>query len=458
MRQDEQTSLETEAQVARSTEVLGPVAASTPGLTIGRLQGRLQVTVPASTQILEISYSANDPVAARQVADAVARAYLDNRTRRFDETNAVRIDRVETQTLSVVTDLRAATQGAQVGSAANRDFQSELAAALRNELVSLRAQRTALENSESPPGAVISPASAPAQAGELNTIVVPAGGGLAGLALGCLLALVLERLRGVVHSSSEVQAMGLPVVAAVPRLGRLSRLLRKDNSEAVDTTVRRLRAAILDLEPRPDVIAVAPAGAGGSAAEVSEAVAESFAKAGHRVVLVRADADSAPGGIGMQDGLAQALLHHRLNVMDLLQPSVEPLLSLLPHGQSTDQSREFVVADRVRGLLSPLIEAGHLVVIQSPGLDSAEGEAIVGAADWGLVVVTLGLTRPSEVERVTTEARTRGAILAAMVVDRRDITRRARQTAIAAEGSDDSDSAETQNGAVKRDPLARRGG
>ena len=61
-------------------------------------------------------------------------------------------------------------------------------------------------------------------------------------------------------------------------------------------------------------------------------MAESFAKAGHRVVLVRTDGQPTAGGPGgrASDGLAEALLHERLNVLDLLQPSVEPLLSLLP--------------------------------------------------------------------------------------------------------------------------------
>ena len=136
---------------------------------------------------------------------------------------------------------------------------------------------------------------------------------------------------------------------------------------------------------------------------MSEAVAESFAKAGHRVVHVQIDAHPTTGGLGIEEqGLAQALLYERLNVLDLLQPSVEPLLCLLPDGGFTEQSRELLVADRLRAVLSPLIEAGHLVIIQSPGIDSAEGEAVFGAADLGLVVVTVGRTRPREVEQVLT--------------------------------------------------------
>ena len=67
---------------------------------------------------------------------------------------------------------------------------------------------------------------------------------------------------------------------------------------------------------------------------MSEALAESFARAGHRVVLVRTDGEPAAGSLAVEhDGLAEALLHERLSVQDLLQPSVEPLLSLLPAGR-----------------------------------------------------------------------------------------------------------------------------
>ena len=219
----------------------------------------MQVSVPPNTRILEISYSASDPVVAQQVANAVAQAYLDNRTRRSDAVNEARIDRVENQTLAVVNDLRAATAAAQVGSPARRSFQAELADALRNELVSLRAQRSSPEQ-RVPTGALISPASSATNAGALTELLMPVGGALAGLVIGCLLAVLLQRFRGKVRSGSEVEAAGLPVVAAVPPPSRRTRLLRRGDAEAVDTTIRRLRATILDLDPRPNVISIAPAG------------------------------------------------------------------------------------------------------------------------------------------------------------------------------------------------------
>jgi capsular polysaccharide biosynthesis protein len=417
VRQDQQTSLETEAQVARSEEVLHPVAAASPTLTTAQLVRGVRVSVLGSTQVLEFSYTARDKVVARQVANAVAAAYLANRQERFDSVTAERIDKVETQTLRVVDDLRAATAAAQVGSKAKRDFNTQLAAALRNELVSLRAQRTALENSESPPGAVISPASPAVAAGAMLGMVAPIGMALVGLAVGCVLALGLERLRGAVRSGSEVEAAGLQVLAAVPHLAPGK--LRTAGAEDFLAAVRRLRGRVMELTPRPEIIAIAPAGERRSEGVVPEALAESLARAGLRVVLVRTEGTASARSLAIEnDGLSEALLYERLNVVELLQPSIEPLLSLLPAGRVVDQSRELLSPERLRSVLAPLVEAGHLVVVESPGSDTVEGEAILGAADLGLVVVDLGRTRPRDLASVATRLWRRGTTFAAVLVER----------------------------------------
>ena len=249
---------------------------------------------------------------------------------------------------------------------------------------------------------------------------------LAGLVLGCLIAVALERFAGVVRSAPEVEEAGLPVIAAVPARGWGARLRRTSPTEAVETTIRRLRAKILDLDPSPQIIAVAPAGTGAPDPVAAETVAQSFAKAGHRVVLVRADGPPTTSGLEVERrGLAEALLHERLDVHEMLQPSVEPLLCLLPWGLSP-QTSELLVADRLRSALRPLVEAGHLIVLQAPGVDSAEGEAVVGAADLGLVVVTTGRTRARDVVQLASHRTSTSTALAAFVVEPRSMKRHGR--------------------------------
>jgi polysaccharide biosynthesis transport protein len=405
VREDELTSLETEAQVVRSAEVLRSVARGT-NLTAAELQRGVGVVVPANTQILQISLSATDPAVARQLADAVAAAYLANRERRFDKVTGLRLESIETQTLSVVDDLRSATAAAQTGTPAERAFNAELARALSNELENLRAQRTALENSETPAGAVIAPATVGVGSSALASIAMPLGGALAGLVLGCLLAVLLERWRDRVRSASDLEDAGLQVAAAMSPARR-----RAGGTNDFDDTVRRLRALLLELEPRPSVVAVAPGEGATPEGGVSDALATSLARAGHRVVLVETDAgtgDQARSETGDRagaaslaigvDGLAEILEHERLSAPGLLQPSVEPLLSILPAGRRTSHTRELLTTERLSGVLDPLVREGYIVVVQCPGLETVDGEAVVGTADLAVVVATAGRTRRRALE------------------------------------------------------------
>lgn len=415
VRQDEATSLETEAQVAGSAEVLGPVSRDT-GVPLTQLEKGLKVVVPPNTQILQFTFTSADARTARTVTDAAATTYLANRDRRFDDLNGARIERISQRTEEVTEEMAAAATAAQDGRPGEQAFQRRLADALRSELTSLRAQRTALDNSRSPGGSVISPASEPTSSSGLVSLAFPIGGALLGLALGCLVALVHDRTRGRVHAAGEVAGAGLRVVATVARPGPRDRVAGSPDLQA-ETAVRRARTALLDRDPRPEVIAVAPAGDGGADTGVSEALAASFARAGHRVVLVQTEPAPTSGLAVGERGLADALRHDRLRPLELLRPSVDPLLCLLPVGNVDDQTRDLLTSDRVRAVLQPLVDAGHLVVIASPGLESADGEELVGAADLGLVVVTRGRTRSRSAARAVELASTVGPELVSVVVE-----------------------------------------
>ena len=134
-------------------------------------------------------------------------AYLDNRAERFDEVNDERIDRVATRTRTVV------------DGAARRD-RGRRGRHRRSSVRSSPSSRTRCATSWSasahsgprsrtarhPPGAVISPASTPADAPQVTAVLFPVGGALVGLAIGCLVAVLLERATGVVRSAAEVEA------------------------------------------------------------------------------------------------------------------------------------------------------------------------------------------------------------------------------------------------------------
>jgi succinoglycan biosynthesis transport protein ExoP len=129
---------------------------------------------------------------------------------------------------------------------------------------------------------------------------------------------------------------------------------------------------------------------------------------------------------------------------------VEPLLCILAGGFNA-KSRELLIADRVRAVLAPLIEAGNLVVIQSPGIDNAEGEALAGAADLGLVIVRKDRTRLSALDQVRERVGAGRTPIATLVIGRRDAAHRSRL----ADDDDDVDSDSRQVDVVVRSHLFR---
>jgi len=146
-------------------------------------------------------------------------------------------------------------------------------------------------------------------------------------------------------------------------------------------------------------------------------------------VLVRPEQRQAAEDLAVDEGgLAQLLLHERLDVHDVLRPSVEPLASVLDGGTFTPESRELLTADRLRAVLSPLVEEGNIVVVHVPDLESVDGDAFMGASDLNVVVVTTSRTRRRRIEQIVREAQERGSATVALVVGRGDLAHRSRPT------------------------------
>ena len=365
---------------------------------------------------------------------------------------------METQTLTVVKDLRAATAAAQVGTlgrarlpgragrrpaqragqparAADRAGEQRVSCR-RGDLPGLQARRR--------------PAASP-------TTIMPVGGALAGLALGCLIAVLLERLRGVVRSAARGGGGGpagrrrrpaQPLARPAARARRRPRPSTPPSGDCVPRSWTSTRGRTSSPSPRR---------APGSPTPTSPRRWRSRSPRPATAWCSSGPTDSRPrrrpGGRGAGPGPGPAPRAAERAGHAAAQRGAAPLPA----------PRRRVHRPEPRAARSPTgcarrsprsIEAGHLVVIQSPGIDSAEGEAIVGAADLGLVVVTAGRTRPRDVEQVA-QVRTRGVALAALVVGPKGSSRRARRAARSTNRLQDIDSDAAQEGAVTHDPLTR---
>ena len=74
-----ESTIDTEAALVVASRTLAQAAGDDSERAVADLLGRLQVTAPPNTDVLEVSVVADDPQSAERTSAAVAQAYLDNR-------------------------------------------------------------------------------------------------------------------------------------------------------------------------------------------------------------------------------------------------------------------------------------------------------------------------------------------------------------------------------------------
>jgi polysaccharide biosynthesis transport protein len=273
--------------------------------------GSLEVTASpvAASPLISISGQAPDAGTARAGTQRLTAAFVADMQRGYTSIFDRRLAPVRARLRAVGTQiaaLNAELGGLPFGSETRR---SEIA----GELTQLTAERTGL-------AAVLEQQISPA--GSPNTVALlrtagPAGedgpslarngllGLIGGLALGCAIALFLGAREGELISPHRVrERVGLPVLAELP-LGRGTRGAAK-REHGIETLAEVLAAG----RRPPASILVASAGREAGKELVARGLAEAWAGAGSRVVLV--ESDSSPSGSTNGNGHLGARILERI--------------------------------------------------------------------------------------------------------------------------------------------------
>ncbi|NMN96662.1 tyrosine-protein kinase family protein [Antrihabitans stalactiti] len=209
--------------------------------------------------------------------------------------------------------------------------------------------------------------------------------GIVGIILGCLAAIAVGSLRGRLdHEYAVEKAIGEKVLLTVPR----------DKGDGGQRTqrLRQIASVIAMSGPRePAVVAVTSPTRTSTVREVAYAIAESRATQGARVVLVRADFNSAEDDTAESAGksLKALLSQPKSDEVDAaLQTSdVANLRVLVAGGPLADPFAAFVPG-RINGLLDELKQGADLIVIDAaPILTAADAGTICSAADATILVL-----------------------------------------------------------------------
>ncbi len=414
-------AMQTESQVAQSA----PVAALAnkkldkpwvPG------SGTVVATVPANTQVVSIAFSAPTAQAAKTGAQTVAQAFLDYREAQTAATQKSRMAALTKQADAVRKSLDAASKEAGKDNAPPQAAQQVQLYA--NQLVTIQNSISTLESGGADPGSIIAPASLPSHAGGISPLLLGILGALIGLGFGVLIAIWLERRDKTVRAGTDTQVGTISVLASdTSGVSGLSAALSNRSHGAAAASgpqalAQRLRTAVLANCSAPATVSVSGVTETVPAAGVTVDLARALSEAGHRVVVIEADArrDTERAlGVRSEKGLADVLLGTEASSVVVEAGGVH----VLPAGRTLGDHEAMLFSDRFATVLSELRAAWDYVIVSSPAAITPTGIGMGVATDTTLLVGMDGVTTAVDVEGVAARAGSLGVAILGLAVTRR---------------------------------------
>lgn len=422
-------SLETEAVVARSTEIaLMAAERMETRMRPETLTSRVSVVVPTDTLSLLISFSDPDPEVARQGADAFAKAYLDYRREqalreidRIAATHEEEIDSLQEQ----VTEVNLQLAESPVGSPKYRDavFLRNL---LRAEISTLRGRLALVETTNVEPGQVIVQATRPTAPEGQGLVTLLAIGLFLGLFLGVLFAFFRDRIDERLRSRIDLEdSTGAPVLALVPKVPdwkdrRATPLFTVDDPRSPAAEAFRTLGASVQVmgtdkrlssrQRRSNMktfLIVSPLDEEGKTTTAANLAAE-LAQSGKRVMVISADLRKPRlhdyFNLSNDRGLSEILSGQTYDWGNGERSGVENLW-VLPSGPPVELPAEALRSDRMRRVLLEATETMDFVLLDGHPLLLVGDSLVLASYVDGILMVV-------DAERTTRAAviQARGAI------------------------------------------------
>jgi polysaccharide biosynthesis transport protein len=207
---------------------------------------------------------------------------------------------------------------------------------------------------------------------------------LAGLGLGAALAFALEQIDEAIADPGEVErSLKLPLLGAIPKSDDIDPITALNDRKSA--TVEAYLSVQTNLEfatahGAPKSFSVTSTRPAEGKSTTAFALAHSLARAQRKVVLVDGDmrSPSIHGLFNLRNdrGLSNYLAGSD-NVTELLQPSTQERLAILPAGPQPPNAAELLTGSRLEQLVALLLQSFDHVVIDSP--------PVMGLADAPLI-------------------------------------------------------------------------
>ena len=209
---------------------------------------------------------------------------------------------------------------------------------------------------------------------------------IAGLAIGMIGAVVLDRMDAKVRYPEQVSRdLGLPILGVVPHLRN------KEPAEVVEA-MRGVRLNVIhEYGPaQPLLVTITSPGPGDGKSFLSANLALAFAEGGHRTLLIDGDARRGQQHrrfkTNRQPGLVD-LLMEQATTEQILQTTAYPRLHLIGCGTRTQRAPEVLGSPAMGNLIEQLRPEFDVIIIDSPPLTAGVDPFVLATVTGALLVV-----------------------------------------------------------------------
>jgi succinoglycan biosynthesis transport protein ExoP len=363
-------------------------------MSTGAFAGKISVSIPVQTTMLEVTVTDSSPSVAASIANALI-----------------------TSLAEVVAEIETtAVTGAQVTLDANGNPV-------------LDAAGNPVTSEPTPPVKItqVRFADAPTTPVSPNLMLNLAIGFAAGLALGVLAAILRDLIDTRIRSVEDVEAVtSAPIVGAIPQSpkSRGGALIAEDDPgspTAESFRILRTNLQFLDIDGPATFVITSPSSGEGKST-VSTNLATSIAANGVRVLIVEADLRrpgvhrnfGLEGGAGLTD-----ILIGRAELADVVQSWRSPNLSILAAGRIPPNPSELLGSQQMRELMVQLQERYDVVLYDTPPVLPVPDAAILSRNVGGVLLVTANdRTRRDEIRSAISSLQRVNARIAGIVVNR----------------------------------------
>jgi Mrp family chromosome partitioning ATPase len=380
---------------------------SRDGVALAALKRSLKAGQERRSRIIGVTFTSSDPQRAAEIANTVAQSYVDEVTRQKQSDVEQALNSLSTQSSRIQHDLAKAEEqlktyrpGQAARSRDTLEWQVTTLAQQYETLLRRRQELTAKGLIVQSDVSLLATASPPERPNSLHPLLIVPPAAIVFALLGCVLAVILNRLDRTLHTEVDAtEALHIPCAGLIPSLPpELSKQPQHALGLPASNYARAIRSILVSIlasgstAPRSQRIILVTSSIGGEGkTTLAWSLGLCAARLGLRTLLL--DAGQFVQRRGDDSANLLSLLSHDRSLADAVEPIQDLGIDYLPAGLSDGNRLQVLASAKISALLRQMSDAYDLVVIDGPSLlEAPEARLLATWSDHVLLAVHCGTT------------------------------------------------------------------